>query len=72
MPRDVDVYSDMLMDKIDTHKVNVYLVNTGMDKNGVRYPLELTRQCVKDAIVTGREDNSEAVLSTLETLIERK
>jgi phosphoenolpyruvate carboxykinase (ATP) len=72
MPRDVDVYSDMLMHKINTHKVNVYLVNTGMDKDGVRYPLEFTRQCVKDAIVTGREDNSEAVLSTLETLIERK
>ena len=69
MPRAVSEYSDLLMDKIDTHKVNVYLVNTGMDKDGVRFPLEFTRQCVKDAIVTGRADNSEQVLQTLEGLL---
>ena len=69
MPRAVSEYSDLLMDKIDTHKANVYLVNTGMDKDGVRFPLEFTRQCVKDAIVTGRADNSEQVLQTLEGLL---
>ena len=69
MPRAVSEYSDLLMDKIDTHNVNVYLVNTGMDKDGKRFPLEFTRQCVKDAIVTGRADNSEQVLQTLEGLL---
>ena len=69
MPRAVSEYSDLLMDKIDTHKANVYLVNTGMDKDGARFPLEFTRQCVKDAIVTGRADNSEQVLQTLEGLL---
>ena len=69
MPRDVNVYSDMLMKRIEDNNVNVYLVNTGMDKDGVRFPLEFTRQCVKDAIVTGRADNSEQVLQTLEGLL---
>ena len=69
MPRAVSEYSDLLMSKIDNHQVNVYLVNTGMDKDGKRFPLEFTRQCVKDAIVTGRVDNSQQVLDTLERLI---
>ena len=41
-----------------------------MDKEGRRFPLDFTRNCVKDAIVTGRADNSEQVLETLERLID--
>ena len=70
MPRAVKEYSDLLMDKIHANNCNVYLVNTGMDKDGKRFPLDFTRHCVKDAIVTGRADNSEQVLETLERLID--
>lgn len=69
MPRAVKEYSDLLMNKIHAHDCNVYLVNTGMDKEGKRFPLDFTRNCVKDAIVTGRADNSEQVLQTLEGLL---
>ena len=70
MPRAVKEYSDLLMNKIHANDCNVYLVNTGMDKEGKRFPLDFTRNCVKDAIVTGRADNSEQVLQTLERLID--
>ena len=70
MPRAVKEYSDLLMNKIHANDCNVYLVNTGMDKEGRRFPLDFTRNCVKDAIVTGRADNSEQVLETLERLID--
>jgi len=70
MPRAVKEYSDLLMNKIHANDCNVYLVNTGMDKEGKRFPLDFTRNCVKDAIVTGRADNSEQVLETLERLID--
>lgn len=70
MPRAVKEYSDLLMNKIHANDCNVYLVNTGMDKEGRRFPLDFTRNCVKDAIVTGRADNSEQVLQTLERLID--
>ena len=69
MPRAVKEYSDLLMNKIHANDCNVYLVNTGMDKEGKRFPLDFTRNCVKDAIVTGRADNSEQVLQTLEGLL---
>lgn len=69
MPRPVKVYSDLLMDKIDLHECNVYLINTGMDENGERFALEFTRECVKKAITDGAPDNSIPVLETLEELI---
>ena len=69
MPRPIKQYSDMLMDKIEKHGANVYLINTGMDKGGKRYPLDFTRNCVKNAILRGAEDNSKEVLEILEDLI---
>jgi len=69
MPRAVSVYSDLLMKKIEQHNCNVYLINTGMDSSGVRYPLDFTRNCVKTAIDLEVKDNSQDVLKTLEQLI---
>ena len=74
MPRKVKEYSDMLMKKIKKHNCNVFLVNTGMDKNGKRFDLEFTRNTIKQAILTEYplEDDSEKVLKKLENLIEEK
>ena len=74
MPRKVKEYSDMLMKKIKKHSCNVFLVNTGMDKNGKRFDLEFTRNTIKQAILTEYplEDDSEKVLKKLENLIEQK
>ena len=69
MPLDISVYSDMLMEMIGIHKVNVYLINTGMDSDGVRYSLDFTRECVKLAIEKGAPDNSDVCLNILEELI---
>ena len=69
MPRAVKEYSDLLMDKIAKHECNVYLINTGMDKDGVRFPLDFTRECVKLAIEEDAPDNTEACLEILEELI---
>ena len=69
MPRQIREYSDMLMQKVEQNQCNVYLINTGMDKDGKRYPLEYTRQCIKDAIQKGSSDESEIVLGILEGLI---
>lgn len=77
MPLDISVYSDMLMEMIRIHKVNVYLINTGMDSDGVRYSLDFTRECVKLAIQSGfglaanegAPDNSDVCLNILEELI---
>ena len=69
MPLDISVYSDMLMEMIRIHKVNVYLINTGMDSDGVRYSLDFTRECVKLAIQKGAPDNSDVCLNILEELI---
>ena len=69
MPRDVSVYSDMLIKKIEKHNCNVYLINTGMDSSGKRYPLEFTRNCVKSAIDLDAEDISEEILKKLLTLL---
>jgi len=69
MPRPVHVYSDLLMSKINDNKCNVYLINTGMDKAGKRYPLDFTRNCVKGAIRRGTHDDSKNVLNILESLI---
>lgn len=69
MPRSVDTYADMLMQKIEENQCNVYLVNTGMGSNKVRHPLQFTRNCVKQAIDLTVEDDSKNVLQTLEMLI---
>jgi len=50
MPRRVREYSDMLMNMIDKHGCNVWLLNTGYNKYGKRYPLESTRYFLKSAI----------------------
>ena len=59
---------------IKKHNCNVFLVNTGMDKNGKRFDLEFTRNTIKQAILTEYplEDDSEKVLKKLENLIEEK
>ena len=69
MPRAVKVYSQLLMEKIHANDCNVYLINTGMDRDGYRFDLEFTRNCVKDAIKEGAPDNSDACLEILEELI---
>lgn len=70
MPRSVDTYSDMLMQKIEENNCNVFLINTGMNADGVRYPLDFTRKCVKIAITQGADDRSEECLETLERLLQ--
>ena len=69
MPRKIKEYSNLLINKIDKHNVNVYLVNTGLDSVGKRHPLEYTRRCIKTAIDLEIEDQSERVLVTLEKLL---
>lgn len=69
MPRRIKEYSDLLMQKIHANDCNVYLINTGMDKAGKRYPLEYTRNCVKNAIIRGAQDNSKQCLEILENLL---
>jgi len=69
MPRPVKEYSDLLMKKIDENECNVYLINTGMDKDGERFALDFTRKCVKMCIENNIEDRSWEVLKTLEDLI---
>lgn len=69
MPRPVSEYSDLLMKRIKDTGANVYLVNTGMDKDGNRFPLQHTRDCIRDAIINGVEDNSVEVSNILESLI---
>ena len=73
MPRKVKEYSNMLMKKIKKHNCNVFLVNTGMDKNRKRYDLGFTRNTIKQAILTEYplKDESEEVLKTLENMINR-
>ena len=50
MPLPVNTYSDLLMDRISILQSNVYLVNTGMNREGKRFALEYTRNCIKRAI----------------------
>ena len=72
MPRPVKEYSDLLMRKIHENNCNVYLINTGMDKDGKRFSLDFTRKCVKMCIENNMEDKSKEVLKTLEDLIGNK
>tara|TARA_B100000085_G_scaffold72606_1_gene65034 strand:- start:4761 stop:5975 length:1215 start_codon:yes stop_codon:yes gene_type:complete len=69
MPRKIQEYSDMLMEKIDKHNANVYLVNTGMDKDGKRFKLDFTRNCIKHVMSNELHDTSEEVLEILENLL---
>ena len=69
MPRKIELYTNMLMEKIEDTDANVYLINTGMDKDGKRFPLEFTRDCVKNAMRGGVEDNSKVVSDILEDLL---
>ena len=69
MPRAVREYSDLLIQKIHANNCNVYLINTGMDRDGERFSLDFTRECVKMAIEQGAPDNSDACLEILEELI---
>lgn len=55
MPRNPDVYTKMLGEKLEKHKTNVYLVNTGwvsgpFDDGGSRIDISLTRKMVHAAI----------------------
>ena len=72
MPRPVKEYSDLLMQKIESNECNVYLINTGMGEDGVRFFFFFTRQCVKTCIEKNIEDKSWEVLKTLEDLIGNK
>jgi phosphoenolpyruvate carboxykinase (ATP) len=69
MPRSIDTYSDLLMDKIEKNNCRVFLVNTGMGEDGKRYALDYTRNCVKTSINWGAEDRSDECLAILEDLI---
>ena len=69
MPRKIELYTNMLMEKIEDTDANVYLINTGMDKDGKRFPLEFTRDCVKNAMRGGAQDNSKVVSDILEDLL---
>ena len=50
MPLPVKTYSDMLINLIEHQKSKVYLVNTGMNANGERFPLDETRQAIKKVL----------------------
>ena len=50
MPLPVKTYSDMLINLIEHQKSKVYLVNTGMNTNGERFPLDETRQAIKKVL----------------------
>ena len=50
MPLPVKTYSDMLMNLIQVNKSKVYLVNTGMNKQGNRYPLNESREAIKKVL----------------------
>lgn len=69
MPRQVKEYSDLLMKKVEEHDCNVFLINTGMDKDGKRFSLEYTRRCIKLVIENEIEDKSEEILNKLLTLL---
>ena len=72
MPRVVKEYSNLLMDKIEKHECNVFLVNTGMNPDtGTRFDLDFTRNTIKQAILTEYplKDTSQDVLKTLEALL---
>ena len=50
MPLPVKTYSDMLLERVKASNSNVFLVNTGMNKIGSRFPLDKTRTGIKQAL----------------------
>ncbi len=46
LPLHPTVYAKLLGEKIDKHKVNVYLVNTGLNGQGKRMSIKDTRACI--------------------------
>tara|TARA_B100000949_G_scaffold131870_1_gene116172 strand:- start:1497 stop:2717 length:1221 start_codon:yes stop_codon:yes gene_type:complete len=50
MPLPVKTYSDMLIERVEASNSNVFLVNTGMNKIGSRFPLDTTRAGIKQAL----------------------
>ena len=68
MPRNPDVYADMLGEKMDTHSTNVYLINTGWSGGsygtGSRIKLKYTRAMV-DAALNGDLENVEFITDEL-------
>ena len=56
MPREIEVYADLLGEKIEAHDTQVYLINTGWSGGGFRdakrTPLKYTRLMV-DAAISG-------------------
>ena len=80
MPRSVKAYSDLLMQRVERHNCNVYLVNTGMYDTGYwfngdtkRYPLGYTRSCIKNAIDFGMPyaDTSKQVNDILQQCLKK-
>lgn len=71
MPRPIHVYSDLLMERIEKYNCNVFLVNTGMDTNGQRFPLKFTRNTIKQAIINEYpiQDTSKEVTPILNDMI---
>ncbi len=60
MPLHPTVYADMLAQKIETHRANVWLINTGWNGRGERMALQHTRRMV-NAAIDGELDNVEFV-----------
>jgi len=50
MPLPVKTYSNLLIERVKESSSNVFLVNTGMDESGNRFPLDKTRASIKQAI----------------------
>jgi len=57
MPLPVSTYSNLLMDRITEEESNVFLVNTGMNESGSRYPLDETRSWIKLALSGNYEES---------------
>lgn len=50
LPLNPSVYAEMLAEKVDKSKANVYLINTGWNGTGKRIPLRYTRAMVTAAL----------------------
>lgn len=62
LPRTASTYANMFTEKLSQHPdVNVFLVNTGWNKNGERVPLEYTRNMVQAALDGKLENFQELV-----------
>ena len=72
MPRAIKDYSDLLMNRVERHNCNVYVVNTGMCSTGKRFALDYTRNCIKRAIDSHTPDNdaSKQVAHILESSLD--